>query len=106
MLRAKAMLDEITESIINAYEIKTGMSRAKILRLMQGETWMNARKAIELGFADGMWMREEPDLYDLPPEMFNRASVMNSLIGKLPQKPGGVPIGTLDKRLELIKNRG
>ena len=40
------------ESIVNAYEIKSGMSRAKISHLMDSETWMNANKAIELGFAD------------------------------------------------------
>ena len=54
MQKAIEMLDEVKESIINAYEIKTGMQRAKISRLMDAETWMNARKAIELGFADGL----------------------------------------------------
>ena len=52
MQKAIDMLDEVKESIINAYEIKTGMSRAKISHLMDSETWMNANKAIELGFAD------------------------------------------------------
>ena len=52
MQKAIEMLDEVKESIINAYEIKTGMSRAKISHLMDSETWMNANKAIEMGFAD------------------------------------------------------
>ena len=52
MNKAIEMLDEVKESIINAYEIKTGMSRAKISHLMDSETWMNANKAIEMGFAD------------------------------------------------------
>ena len=52
MQKAIDMLDEVKESIVNAYEIKTGMSRAKISHLMDSETWMNANKAIELGFAD------------------------------------------------------
>ena len=52
MQKAIEMLDEVKESIVNAYEIKTGMSRAKISHLMDSETWMNAGKAIELGFAD------------------------------------------------------
>ena len=50
MEKAIAMLDEVKESIINAYEIKTGMSRAKLSRLMDAETWMNANMAVELGF--------------------------------------------------------
>ena len=54
MKKAIEMLDEVKESIINAYEIKTGLPRDRISRLMDGETWMNARRAIELGFADGM----------------------------------------------------
>ena len=54
MKRAIEMLDEVKESIINAYEIKTGVSRIKLSHLMDAETWMNANKAIELGFADGI----------------------------------------------------
>ncbi len=34
MQKAIEMLEEVKESIINAYEIKTGMSRAKLARLM------------------------------------------------------------------------
>ena len=52
MRRAIQMLDEVKESIINAYQIKTGLSRAKLSHLMDSETWMNARKAKELGFCD------------------------------------------------------
>lgn len=46
------MLAAVKESIINAYELKTGMSRAKLARLMDQETWMDARAAIAMGFAD------------------------------------------------------
>lgn len=45
--------------IINAYEIKTNLSRAKLSHLMDSETWMNASKAIELGFADDMLTDEK-----------------------------------------------
>lgn len=51
---AISVLEEVKESIVNAYEIKTGLQRAHISRLMDEETWMNARKAMELKFADGM----------------------------------------------------
>ena len=54
-------LSEVKESIMNAYEIKTGMSRAKISHLMDAETWMNANKAVELGFADGILARDRTD---------------------------------------------
>lgn len=52
MKKAVKMLDEVKESIMNAYEIKTGLVREKISRLMDAESWFNAKKAVELGFAD------------------------------------------------------
>ena len=54
MQEAIAVLDEVKESIMNAYELKTGLQRAHIARLMDEETWMNAYKAINLHFADGV----------------------------------------------------
>lgn len=53
MQKAIDMLGEVKESIINAYERKTHLSRAKLSHLMDAETWMNANMAVELGFADG-----------------------------------------------------
>ena len=52
MQKAIEMLDSVKESIINAYVLKTGLSRAKLSHLMDSETWMDAGKAVELGFAD------------------------------------------------------
>ena len=60
MEKAIDMLGNVKESIINAYEIKTGLSRAKLAHLMDAETWMNANKALELGFIDGILARENP----------------------------------------------
>ena len=63
MQKAIEMLDEVKESIINAYVLKTGLSRARLSHLMDAETWMNANTAIELGFADGLITRDT-----FPPE--------------------------------------
>lgn len=57
MEKAIEMLEGVKDSIINAYALKTGMSRAKLSRLMDAETWMDATKAVELGFADGIITR-------------------------------------------------
>ena len=54
MRKAIDVLNEVKESIINAYTAKTGLSHARIANLMSNETWMNAKKAVELGFADGI----------------------------------------------------
>ena len=63
LARAMDMLNEVKESIINAYVVKTGLSRSKLSHLMDAETWMDANKAIELGFADDIISRvnEEPE---------------------------------------------
>lgn len=61
MQKAIALLDEVKESIINAYEIKTGMDRQSLSNLMDAETWMNAYRAKELGFCDEvLFDGEEP----------------------------------------------
>ncbi len=55
MQKAIDMLAEVKESIINAYQMKTDLSRAKLSKLMEAETWMSAHKAVELGFADDIF---------------------------------------------------
>ena len=102
MKRAVAMLDEVKESIMNAYEIKTGLSRTRLSNLMDAESWFNASKAVELGFADKILFSgeegKEPEAM-----MFSRAAVTNSLLSKLiPEKKTGTPIDQLEKRLSLI----
>ena len=68
MQKAAAMLNEVKDSIINAYELKTGLSRAKLSHLMDDETWMNAVKAVELGFADGILYRDADEKDEEPEE--------------------------------------
>ena len=58
MEKAIEMLSSVKDSILNAYEIKTGLSRAKLAHLMDAETWMDANKALELGFIDGILARD------------------------------------------------
>mgnify|MGYP002512095882 CR=1 FL=1 len=117
MRKAIEMLDEVKESIMNAYEIKTGLSRSRISHLMNAESWFNAKKAVELGFADeilfakGNEAEEEPEEEDDEEEkelkmeavMFSRAAVTNSLLSKLIPKPEKkTPIEQLEKRLNLL----
>lgn len=88
MKKAIDMLDEVKESIINAYEIKTGMSRTKLSHLMDAETWMDANKAVELGFADEVLQREVSDTIPIPQVsmMYSPVTVTNSLKEKLAAK--------------------
>ena len=79
MQKTIAMLDEVKESIVNAYEIKTGMSRAKISRLMDAETWMDANSAVEMGFADEILQRSVTDEIEIPKVsmVYSQAAVTN-----------------------------
>ena len=122
MNKAIEMLDEVKESIINAYEIKTGMSRAKISHLMDSETWMNANKAIEMGFADDI-LEDKKKKCAADEVAFSFAAkssemrLMNKLEAKFRDKPEvkqcplknvleemkGTKIEELEKRLNLLK---
>lgn len=115
MQKAIAMLDEVKESIINAYEIKTGMSRAKLSHLMDAETWMDAHTAVDLGFADEIMTRPEvtgAENHVTGPMLFSRAAVTNHLMDKLaakcriekkPTKPER-SVDDLMERLNLMKH--
>ena len=109
MEKAIDMLEGVKDSIINAYEIKTGLSRARLSHLMDAETWMDAHKAVELGFADEILQRavaavtvveEDDDDEDETDEgteqeekkkpaasmLFSRKAVNAALINKLQHK--------------------
>ena len=106
MQKAIAMLDEVKESIINAYEIKTGLSRAKLSHFMDAETWMNAKKAIELGFADDLLFKSQEGTAAMEDSFtFSRRTVTNSLLAKLPKMQQTInkqPVEPLLKRLSLL----
>lgn len=112
MQKAVAMLGEVKESIINAYEIKTGLSRTRLSHLMDAETWLNAHKAIELGFADGVL--EDIKKQARPPDAgyaFSRRAVTNTLLNKVPitqtdpaaAAQAGLPAKPLYERLYLLR---
>lgn len=101
MQKAIDMLSEVKESIINAYVLKTGLSRPKLSHLMDAETWMDANKAVELGFADEIMTRskaepeegaDEGEEEKKPPApssmLFSRRAVNNTLFNKMAAKYG------------------
>lgn len=107
MQKAMDMLEEVKESIINAYELKTNLSRTRISHLMDAETWFNAKKAVELGFADNILYGDETPQEDGIAMTFSRKAVTNQLLAKLqgeiPTTKGTVPLNQLEKRLNLLK---
>ena len=114
--KAIAMLNEVKESIINAYEMKSGLSRAKISHLMDSETWLNAGKALDLGFIDGI-IGSEKHTSDEKSKNLNKSSfsfsekeITASLISKVSKAHqtskdiGGVVADDLLKRLNLLSH--
>ena len=112
------MLKSVKDSIINAYELKTGMSRTKLAHLMDAETWMDANKAIELGFADEVIQRKGAvDEMEVPQVsmLYLKTAVVNSLMDKITEKckiqqknetenSNKVKADSLMSRLNLLKN--
>ena len=90
MQKVIEMLDSVKDSIINAYQLKTGMSRSKISHLMDNETWMDAYKAVDLGFADTVLYTEgkeiskdEEDALKASAMLFSRREICNNFINKV-----------------------
>ncbi|MFK4167718.1 head maturation protease, ClpP-related [Paenibacillus lautus] len=86
------MLGSVDEAMVNAYEAKTGKSREEIRQLMDNETFMNAQRAVELGFADEIMFASEEAVpvanaslgAELPPAVLDkfRSKIMSLNSGK------------------------
>lgn len=124
MEKAITLLEEVKESIINAYETKSHLSRNKIAKMMSDETWLNAKKAHEMGFVDGILFadkknpfipekeeeeekqEEEKEEDSLTAMTYSKSKNMTAFLSKVSAKAEpikGTPIDQLDKRLALLK---
>ena len=99
MRKAIEMLESVKDSIINAYEIKTGLSRTKLSHMMD----------------DGILKRSEvPDDMEPPAVsmLYSETAAVNSLMDKIAAKcrtktktePTGRSVDSLYERLNLLKN--
>lgn len=114
--------EEMQKAIDMLSEVKESLSRAKLSHLMDAETWMSAKKAIELGFADDLLFSDSKEGTAAVEDSFtfSRRAVTNSLLSKVnrksttrpaapaagksaPAQKAGIPIADLEKRLSLIK---
>ncbi len=109
-------LDEVKETIINAYEAKSSLSRAKISKMMDEETWLNAKKAQSLGLVDGILFSsnaekkedETPDENDGISQnsmSWSRIRTSQSFFNKVSASASlkTIPVEQFQKRLELLK---
>lgn len=129
MQKAIVMLNEVKESILNAYESKTGLTRARLSHMMDDETWFNAKKAVELGFADKILFdsdedekKKEPEEPEKKPDegsegeeeekkklpfqqdsmMFSTKAMNESFLSKVSHTDAMIPVNQLEKRLSLL----
>lgn len=72
-------LDQMDKSFVDLYSKRTGKSPEDIYQMMTDTTWMNAKTAVENGFADEiMFENKEPALVNadgslsIKPEMINK----------------------------------
>lgn len=73
MERERRTLESITQSILNGYELRCGgkTDRARLVHMMQAETWLCAQDAIEIGLADGILFQDEGEGGVLPSNIVN-----------------------------------
>lgn len=113
MQKAIEMLAEVKESIINAYEIKTSLTHAQLSHMMDDTTWMNAKKAIELGFADAILEDAKRSSAEVEAYAFSGRAVETAIMNKIEArcraekaaapKPEGRSVDDLMERLNLLK---
>jgi hypothetical protein len=97
--KAIGMLAEVKESIINAYELKTGLARKVLAKMMEEETWMDCNKAVELGFADGVLSPKDRITAKAAPVLFSQRVVDAALVNKI----AGHPVKPLYERLNHLR---
>ncbi len=116
MKRTAEMLKSVKESIINAYELKTGLSRSKISNLMDSEKYMDANEAVDLGFADSILYTDSEDKDAIPIAACSKAAMLDSMYDAIKKKVSGkvapppppdtrIPADQLQKRLALISEK-
>lgn len=79
MRKTADVLDEVKETIVNAYQLGSGRSRAKIASMMDDETYMSARTAVKEGFATGILYANAQTSEPIENTfLFSRMSIQNS----------------------------
>ena len=122
MRRTVQTLDEVKESIINAYQLRTGLSRVTLSNMMSRAEYMNAYRAIELKFADGIITDAKHVAFNCAPQSFSMRALIGSSFDAQrsdapmnqakppdppqiePPKPAGIPLESLTKRLHLLSH--
>jgi len=115
MKKMAEILDKIKESLVGVYMAKTGLDAEKIAAMMDDETWLSAKDALDLGFCDQVTGLATTNVENLK-KVFNQMSNLKNVPARLmamvqdinsnnPPNPGGKE-KVMDKiTLELIKEK-
>lgn len=79
MEHAAGVLRSVDQSIINAYQLKSGMNRDELLKMMNETTWLTPQQALEKGLIDEIMFDDQSKLAAsvdisqmLPQEVINK----------------------------------
>ena len=103
------ILKTANDTIANAYRLKSGKTQEELLALMDDETWMDAKKAKELGLIDEIMFEDDVQLVAsagysglLPPEVIN--TMRNKLQGEKALKAAQAKLNYLRLKGEAIND--
>ena len=95
---------------MNAYQLKTGLSRSKLSHLMDAETWFNAHSAHDMGFCDRVLYTEDSEteksenmVFDKTTMVTNTIAAMRKKLKPIAPKKTGADIAQFETRLNLLK---
>ena len=111
-------LDSLDKSFVDLYSQRTGLDKQEVYRLMCNTTWMNAKQAVDKGFADEIMFQdqEQPALVNadgslsVKPDMINKIKNLlrnqstQNVVKPLP-KEDKKNNGQLQKKLAILFGR-
>lgn len=113
---ASTMLKTVNQSVSSAYKLKSGIDDATLSELMDAETWLTAKDALEKGFIDEILYENEFKLSassavfaELPQEVLNKT---RNLIAEIknkkeqPEKPKQEKVSLAESNFRLLKLKG
>lgn len=101
MENASEMLKSVNKSATNAYRIKTGMDEEKLAELMNKETWLSPKEALEMGFVDEIMFEESHQAVAYTDGMIPQQVIDG--IRQMKREPKGIEKKTLDDALINMK---
>lgn len=81
-------LDSLDQSFVDLYSQKTGLDKQEVYRLMCNTTWMNAKQAVDKGFADAIMFQDnnQPALVNADGSLSVKPDMINKIKNLLHKK--------------------